>query len=106
MDQFQALDIRTGTVVSAEPAEGLKIPAYLLEIDFGPLGKKSSSAQLADHYTPETLIGRQVLAVVNFPPKKIGKYLSEVLVLGGYEADGSVRLLKPDKAIANGIRLK
>lgn len=100
------MDIRAGTILEASPAGGAKVPAYLLKIDFGEIGVKSSSAQLTDHYSPEDLIGRQILAVVNFPPKQIGKIKSEVLVLGGYEPDGAVRLLKPDREVENGARLK
>jgi len=105
LKEFQSLDIRAGTVVEASPAKGVKVPAYLLKIDFGEIGLKSSSAQLTDHYSTEDLIGRQILAVVNFPPKQIGKIMSEVLVLGGYESDGTVRLLKPDREVENGARL-
>ena len=105
LEQFQALDIRTGTVMEARPAEGVKKPSIWLQIDFGSLGIKSSCAQLSDHYTPAGLIGRQVLAVVNFPPRQIGKHSSEVLVLGGYEPDGSVRLLQPDGVVENGARV-
>ncbi len=106
LKEFQSLDIRAGTILEASPAEGVKVPAYLLKIDFGEIGVKSSSAQLTDHYSPEDLIGRQILAVVNFPPKQIGRFRSEVLVLGGYEPDGSVKLLRPDKPITNGARVR
>lgn len=106
IDQFKILDMRVGTVVEAEPAKGVKVPALWLKIDFGPLGIKSSSAQITDHYTPEDLVGRQVVGIVNFPPRQIGKFSSEVLVLGGYEQGGAVRLLKLDQPVENGARLK
>ena len=106
IDQFNKLDMRVGTIIEAEPAQGVKVPAIWLKIDFGPVGIKTSSAQLTDHYTPEDLVGRQVVGVVNFPPRQIGKYTSEVLVLGGYEENGAVRLLKPDRPVENGVRLQ
>ncbi len=105
IDDFGRLDIRVGTIRTAVPAEGTREPAYQLEIDFGPLGMRSSSAQLTDHYQPVDLEGRQIIAVVNLPPKRIAKYVSEVLVLGAYEPDGAVRLLEPGGSIANGSRL-
>jgi tRNA-binding protein len=95
-----------GTILEALPAKNVQKPAYQLTIDFGELGKKTSSAQIADHYTLEDLVDRQVIAIVNFPPKKIGGFKSEVLVLGAYESSGAVRLLQPDQPIANGARLK
>jgi len=106
LDSFKKLDIRIGTVLEAIAAQGVKVPAYLLKIDFGSLGIKSSSAQLTDHYTAASLIGRQIIAVVNFPPRQIGKFMSEVLVLGGYEADGALRLLLLDKPVENGTQLR
>src|SRR5216684_1074256 len=102
-DDFTKVDIRVGTVRAAQPLEGARKPAFRLEIDFGPeIGVKKSSAQLTVHYTPESLIGRQVAAVVNFPPRQIGKFMSEVLTLGFPADDGSVVLIVPDKKVANG----
>ncbi len=106
IDDFKKLDIRVGTITAAQPLEGARQPAYRLEIDFGPLGAKRSSARITDHYEAEDLVGTQILAVVNFPPKQIGRFLSEVLVLGGYEPDGSVKLLRPEKHIAAGARVR
>ncbi len=106
LDEFAALDIRVGTVLEARPAPKAHKPAYQLKIDFGELGQRSSCAQITDHYQPEELVGRQVIAVVNFPPKKIGGFESQVLVLGAYESSGAVRLLQPDGAIENGARLR
>jgi len=103
-DDFLKVDIRAGTVVNAEPYPEARKPASKLEI--GPdIGLKKSSAQLTVHYTPESLIGRQVLAVVNFPPRQIGKFRSEVLVLGLPDADGAVVLLRPDQAVPDGGRM-
>ena len=103
---FATLDIRVGTILAAEPAPDAKVPAYHLKIDFGPLGTRRSSARITDHYRPEELVGSQILAVVNFPPKQIGRFKSEVLVLGGYQPDGSVKLLRPDKPITAGARVR
>lgn len=106
INDFKKLDMRVGTILEAEPLEGLRHRAYRLKVDFGKLGEKVSSVQITDHYTPGDLVGRQVIAVVNFPPKQIGKFTSEVLVMGAYAEDGTVHLLKPEKDIANGARLK
>jgi tRNA-binding protein len=96
-DDFQKVDIRVGIVTRAEPYPEARKPAIKLWLDFGPeIGPKKSSAQLTRHYTPETLVGRRVVAVVNFPPRQIGKVLSEVLVLGVPDAEGEVILLVPD----------
>ena len=103
---FEKVDIRVGTIRAAQPLEGARKPAIRLEIDFGSeIGVKKSSAQLTVHYTPEQLVGRQVAAVVNFPPRQIGKFMSEVLTLGFPDGDGSVVLVVPDKAVPNGGKL-
>ncbi len=105
-DDFLKVDIRVGRVVRAEPFPEARKPAIRLWVDFGPeLGEKKSSAQLTAHYTPETLIGRQVMAVVNFPPRQIGPVRSEVLVLGVSDAGGGIVLLVPDREVANGERM-
>lgn len=102
IEDFMKLDIRIGTIVEASPLEMARKPAIQLLIDFGPLGLKRSSAQITVRYTPETLIGRQVAAVVNFPPRKIAGFSSEVLVLGGVPEEGDVVLLRTDEAVPNG----
>jgi len=103
---FERVDIRVGTVVRAEPNPRAKKPAYVLEVDFGPtLGVKKTSAQLTAHYRPEELVGRQVAAVVNFPPKQIGPLMSEVLVLGFPDAEGAVVLVGVDKPVPDGGKL-
>lgn len=104
IDDFNKLDIRIGTIISASINEKAIKPAYKLEIDFGILGIKKSSAQITDIYKPEDLIGKQIVAVVNFPPRQIGKFISEVLVLGCYNSDGVV-LLSVDKKTDNGIKV-
>lgn len=104
-DDFTRVDMRVGVVVAAEPFPEARRPALKLQIDFGPLGVKRSSAQVTAHYTPEALVGRRVVAVVNFPPKRIGPFMSEVLVLGAYDAAGEVVLLAPDFDVAPGARI-
>ncbi len=104
-DDFLKLDIRVGTIVSAKNFEKARKPAYQLEVDMGQeLGIKRSSAQITDHYRPEDLVGKQVLAVVNFPPRQIANFFSEILVLGTY-SEGGVVLIKPDKPVKNGDKL-
>ncbi len=105
-DQFLAIDIRVGTIVSAEPFPQARKPAYRLTIDFGPaIGIRRSSAQITDHYTLDELPGRQVAAVVNFPPRQIGPMKSQVLTLGFPDADGKVVLVSPGARVPDGGRL-
>lgn len=104
-DDFMKLDIRVGTIIEAKVFEKAKRPAYQLQVDLGEeIGIKKSSAQITEQYLPEDLVGKQVLAVVNFPPRQIANFMSEVLVLGTY-SEGGVVLIKPDKEVKNGDKL-
>jgi tRNA-binding protein len=105
LDDFLHVDLRVGTVVAADRNANAKKPAYVLKIDFGPLGRLTTSAQLTDRYAPTDLVGRQVVAVVNLPPKLVAGVASEVLVLGAMPAGEGVVLLRPDQAVANGTRI-
>ncbi|MBN2237085.1 MAG: tRNA-binding protein [Bacteroidales bacterium] len=104
-DDFEKIEIRTGTILRAEVFEKARKPAFKLRIDFGDFGMKQSSAQITDHYTIDSLLGKQIVAVVNFPPKQIADFISECLVLGVYTKEGSVVLLEPSFRIDNGLKI-
>jgi tRNA-binding protein len=103
--EFEKVDMRVGVVTDAQAFPEARRPAYRLWIDFGPLGIKRSSAQITAYYRPADLIGRHVIAVVNFPPKRIGAFVSEVLVLGAYDEAGHVGVREPERAVAPGARI-
>ncbi len=103
--EFERVDIRVGTIVAVEEFPKARKPAYKLTIDFGTLGIKRSSAQITHHYTPEDLLNKQVLAVVNFPPKQIADFMSECLTLGVPDENGAVVLVQPGLSVPNGARL-
>lgn len=105
-DDFLKVDIRAGRVLRAEPFPEARKPAIKLWVDYGPeIGEKKSSAQITEHYSPEALVGKIVMGVVNFPPRQIGKFMSEALVLGVYDASGRVVLIAPDQDVAPGARM-
>lgn len=104
-EQFEAVDIRVGTIIEAKDFPKARRPAYQLVIDFGELGIKKSSAQITDHYQLKDLIGQQILAVVNFSPKQIANFISECLVLGVYGEEGKVILIQPNRLAPNGSKL-
>lgn len=105
-DDFEAVELRVGTIVAVEEFPEARIPAYKVTVDFGPeIGTKRSSARITDLYTAEELVGRQVIAVTNFEPKRIGPFVSEVLITGLYRDDGAVVLAVPDQPVPNGAKL-
>lgn len=104
-EDFEKLDIRIGTIIDVKDFPKAKKPAYQLLIDFGMLGLKKSSAQITSHYSKETLLNKQVIAVVNFPPKQIADFLSECLVLGIYDENNNVILLQPERKVSNGLKI-
>ncbi len=104
-NDFEKIDIRCGTVIAANDFLQARKPAYKLTIDFGDGGIKHSSAQVIDHYSKESLVGKQVIAIVNFPPKQIANFFSECLVLGVYDENNQVILLQPERPVRNGFKI-
>lgn len=104
-NDFEKIEIRTGTIIEVNDFPQARKPAYQLTIDFGELGIKKSSAQITAHYSKEELLNRQIIAVVNFPPKQIANFVSECLVLGVYDENKDVILLQPGKPVANGMKI-
>jgi tRNA-binding protein len=104
-EDFEKINIRTGTIVEVNDFSKARKPAYQLKIDFGELGFKQSSAQITQHYNKEELIGKQIIAVVNFPPKQIANFYSQCLVLGLYDENNHVILLQPDRKVTNGLKI-
>lgn len=102
---FEKIDVRVGTIVATQPFARARKPAYQLTIDFGSLGTRRSSAQITTLYQPDELVGKQVIAVVNFPPKQIANFMSECLVLGSIGEDGTITLLQPERPVENGLRI-
>lgn len=102
---FEKIDVRSGTIIAVDDFPAAKKPAYQLTIDFGPLGIKRSSAQITHHYQKESLLGKTIVAVVNFPVKQIANFFSECLVLGVYDSEGQVVLLQPERPVANGQKI-
>ncbi len=101
---FEKISLRVGTIISAKPNKEARLPAYILEVDFGELGVKKSSAQITKYYTPESLIGKQIVAVCNLPPRQVARTMSEVLILGAIEEDDeSIVLLQTDRKVTNGL---
>ncbi|MEQ6353558.1 chaperone CsaA [Lysinibacillus sp. M3] len=107
IEDFMNLDIRIGTVIQAEVLPKAKVPAIKMKIDFGEeIGHKQSSAQITKHYTPEGIIHKQVVAIVNFPPRRVAGFKSEVLVIGGVPIEGDVILLAPEQPVPNGTKIR
>jgi tRNA-binding protein len=105
LDDFLTLDVRVGTVVSAQPLQGARKPALCLSIDFGELGTKTSSAQITDLYDPKELVGLQVVAIVNFPPRQVAGIASEVLILGVEDGTGATVILMPERPVPDGVKV-